>query len=276
MELPRLGPARRLDGRHVRRQPGVSGPPRAVARGRRDPARRTSARARRTSWPAGRPGLDPGASSTSARCAVSDRPARRCRRRASEWVHDAVSPTIAARLAQRRHGPVHRVPRARRRSCRSGPARSAAGCSGARVEAFDEGGQPVIGREGELVITAPMPSMPVGVLERPRRLAAARGVLLDLPRRLAPRRLADDHRARLVHRHRAVATRRSSAAACGSARRSSTASSRALPEIADSLVVHLEDPERRSRRAAAVRRAARRAPRSTTGSRGRIRRGAPG
>ncbi len=32
---------------------------------------------------------------------------------------------------------------------------------GCRVEAFDESGQPVIGSVGELVITAPMPSMPV-------------------------------------------------------------------------------------------------------------------
>jgi acetoacetyl-CoA synthetase len=33
---------------------------------------------------------------------------------------------------------------------------------GAKVEAFDATGQPVIGEQGELVITAPMPSMPVG------------------------------------------------------------------------------------------------------------------
>ncbi|MBW3603554.1 MAG: acetoacetate--CoA ligase [Actinobacteria bacterium] len=35
-------------------------------------------------------------------------------------------------------------------------------CLGARVEAYDEDGSPVIGARGELVITAPMPSMPVG------------------------------------------------------------------------------------------------------------------
>jgi acetoacetyl-CoA synthetase len=34
-------------------------------------------------------------------------------------------------------------------------------CLGAKVEAFDEQGRPVIGERGELVITAPMPSMPV-------------------------------------------------------------------------------------------------------------------
>jgi acetoacetyl-CoA synthetase len=35
-------------------------------------------------------------------------------------------------------------------------------CLGARVEAFDPAGRPVIGEVGELVLTAPMPSMPVG------------------------------------------------------------------------------------------------------------------
>jgi acetoacetyl-CoA synthetase len=35
-------------------------------------------------------------------------------------------------------------------------------CLGARVEAFDATGRPVVGQQGELVVTAPMPSMPVG------------------------------------------------------------------------------------------------------------------
>jgi acetoacetyl-CoA synthetase len=35
-------------------------------------------------------------------------------------------------------------------------------CLGARVEAYDPSGRPLVGRLGELVITAPMPSMPVG------------------------------------------------------------------------------------------------------------------
>ncbi len=34
-------------------------------------------------------------------------------------------------------------------------------CLGAKVEAYDERGKPVLGERGELVITAPMPSMPV-------------------------------------------------------------------------------------------------------------------
>lgn len=33
---------------------------------------------------------------------------------------------------------------------------------GARVEAFDDAGRPVVGEQGELVVTAPLPSMPVG------------------------------------------------------------------------------------------------------------------
>ncbi|MCA2215597.1 acetoacetate--CoA ligase [Jidongwangia harbinensis] len=40
-------------------------------------------------------------------------------------------------------------------------------CLGAKVEAFDAAGRPVTGELGELVITAPMPSMPVGFWNDP-------------------------------------------------------------------------------------------------------------
>ena len=40
-------------------------------------------------------------------------------------------------------------------------------CLGARVEAYDEAGQPVIGEVGELVLTRPLPSMPVGFWNDP-------------------------------------------------------------------------------------------------------------
>ena len=40
-------------------------------------------------------------------------------------------------------------------------------CLGAKVEAFDPAGQPVIGEVGELVLTQPMPSMPVGFWNDP-------------------------------------------------------------------------------------------------------------
>lgn len=36
-------------------------------------------------------------------------------------------------------------------------------CLGARIEAYDSAGQPITGRTGELVVTRPMPSMPVGL-----------------------------------------------------------------------------------------------------------------
>jgi acetoacetyl-CoA synthetase len=40
-------------------------------------------------------------------------------------------------------------------------------CLGAKVEAFDPAGHPVIGEVGELVLTAPMPSMPIGFWNDP-------------------------------------------------------------------------------------------------------------
>jgi acetoacetyl-CoA synthetase len=40
-------------------------------------------------------------------------------------------------------------------------------CLGAKVEAYDPSGKPVVGELGELVITAPMPSMPVGFWNDP-------------------------------------------------------------------------------------------------------------
>ncbi len=43
----------------------------------------------------------------------------------------------------------------------------AAPCLGAKVEAYDADGKPVTGQVGELVITAPMPSMPVGFWHDP-------------------------------------------------------------------------------------------------------------
>ncbi len=45
----------------------------------------------------------------------------------------------------------------------------AGACLGARVEAYDPTGRPVTGEVGELVITAPMPSMPTGFWNDPAR-----------------------------------------------------------------------------------------------------------
>ncbi len=77
------------------------------------------------------------------------------------WVYEAVSPNV--QLASVSGGtdvctafvgmsPLLPV-RAGEISCRY---------LGAAVESFDQYGQPVVGRQGELVITEPMPSMPVG------------------------------------------------------------------------------------------------------------------
>jgi acetoacetyl-CoA synthetase len=55
----------------------------------------------------------------------------------------------------------------------------------ARVEAFDEHGRPLIDEVGELVITAPMPSMPTGFWNDPDGGALPRVVLRHVPGRLA-------------------------------------------------------------------------------------------
>jgi acetoacetyl-CoA synthetase len=77
------------------------------------------------------------------------------------WVYEQVSPTLLLQslsggtdLCTGFLGGVPLLPVWRGEiSCR---------CLGARVESYDPAGQPVVGELGELVITAPMPSMPVG------------------------------------------------------------------------------------------------------------------
>ena len=58
---------------------------------------------------------------------------------------------------------------------------------GAAVEAYDEKGEPLVDEVGELVITRPMPSMPVSFWNDPDGMRLARGVLRELSRRLAAR-----------------------------------------------------------------------------------------
>jgi acetoacetyl-CoA synthetase len=77
-----------------------------------------------------------------------------------EWVYENVSPALHLQslsggtdLCTGFVGGVPLLPvRSGEIACR---------CLGARVEAFDPGGDPLVGELGELVITAPMPSMPV-------------------------------------------------------------------------------------------------------------------
>ena len=54
-------------------------------------------------------------------------------------------------------------------------------CLGARVQAFDPSGQPVIAEVGELVLTEPMPSMPVGFWNDPDRERYRASYFADYP-----------------------------------------------------------------------------------------------
>ena len=94
---------------------------------------------------------------------------------------------------------------------------------GAKVEAWTRTGGRSSARSASSCITEPMPSMPLYLWGDDRRLALPRELLLDVPRRLAPRRLDRDHRARHRDHLPAAPTRRSTAAASGWARASSTA-----------------------------------------------------
>lgn len=115
-------------------------------------------------------------------------------------------------------------------------------CLGASVEAFDEHGHSVIDAEGEMVITAPMPSMPIGFLhdeggERYRSTYYERfpGVW--------------DHgdRVTVTCRGTVIITGRSDGTLNRGGVRMGTAEFydviESIDGIADSLVVHLEDPE---------------------------------
>jgi acetoacetyl-CoA synthetase len=114
-------------------------------------------------------------------------------------------------------------------------------CLGARVEAFDPSGKPVVGELGELVITAPMPSMPVGFWgdsagERYRE------AYFDM----FPGVWRHGDWITFTERGSCVITGRSDATLNRGGVRLGTAEFysvvEGLPEVVDSLVVHLEDP----------------------------------
>ena len=82
------------------------------------------------------------------------------------------------------------------RCCRCIAARSSAAGSGMKVEVYDDEGKPVRGEKGELVCTAPFPSMPIGFWNDPDGQQVPRRLLRALSRRLVPRRLHGADRAR--------------------------------------------------------------------------------
>jgi acetoacetyl-CoA synthetase len=113
---------------------------------------------------------------------------------------------------------------------------------GAKVEAYDEDGRSVVGEQGELVITAPMPSMPVGFWDDAdgSRYRAA---------------YFEDHPGVWTHGDwitlyedgASVITGRSDATLNRGGVRMGTAELysvvEAEPAVADSLVIHLDDPD---------------------------------
>ena len=133
--------------------------------------------------------------------------------------------------------------------------------------------RPVVGEVGEMVITQPMPSMPVSFWERRRRRALPRDLLPDYPRRLAARRLLPRQRARRLLRARPLRRDAEPARRADRHRRDLPGRSKPSPEIADALMVNLDLPGGRVLHAA-VRHAGQGARyRSTRPSRQRIRTG---
>ena len=120
--------------------------------------------------------------------------------------------------------------------------RIAGRCLGCAVEAYDPEGRSVVGEQGELVITAPMPSMPVGFWgdEDGSRYRAA--YFEDFP---GVWRHGDwitiDADGSCVLSGRSDATLNRGGVRLGTAEFYSVVE--AMPQVADSLVVHLEDTE---------------------------------
>jgi acetoacetyl-CoA synthetase len=115
-------------------------------------------------------------------------------------------------------------------------------CLGCKVEAYDESGKPITGERGELVITAPMPSMPVGLWGDAdgSRLRAA--YYEDFPGvwRHGDWLTISDIGTCVVS-GRSDATLNRGGVRLGTSEFYSVVDG--LPEVADSLVVHLEDDE---------------------------------
>ena len=115
-------------------------------------------------------------------------------------------------------------------------------CLGAAVAAYDDDGHPVVGRQGNLVITAPMPSMPVG-LWGDRDGSRYRAAYFER----YPGVWDHGDWITITERGTCIITGRSDSTLNRGGVRLGTSELyrvvEALPEVADSLAVHLEDPE---------------------------------
>ena len=113
-------------------------------------------------------------------------------------------------------------------------------CLGAKIEAYDEHGHPVIGSQGELVITEPMPSMPVGFWDDPDGSRYRAAYFEEYP---GVWRHGDW--ITITERGSCTITGRSDSTLNRGGVRLGTADFYSVvegfPEVADSLVVHLED-----------------------------------
>jgi acetoacetyl-CoA synthetase len=115
-------------------------------------------------------------------------------------------------------------------------------CLGARVEAFGPDGTPVSGELGELVITAPMPSMPVGFwndVDGRRYREAYFDVYPGVWRH--GDWITIDERGACVITGRSDATLNRGGVRLGTSEFYSVVEG--LPEVLDSVVIHIEDPE---------------------------------
>jgi acetoacetyl-CoA synthetase len=114
---------------------------------------------------------------------------------------------------------------------------------GCAVEAFDPEGRPIVGEQGELVITRPMPSMPVGFWNDPDGSRYRAAYFDDFP---GVWRHGDwitfTERGSCVISGRSDATLNRGGVRVGTAEFYAVVES--LPEIADSLVIHLDIGDR--------------------------------
>ena len=164
VELPRRRAAHPRVDRPLRRQ---SRPPRprTLWELAERPGSRASGRAPATSRRASRTASSRGTDVTSSRLEASARPARRSPLRASTGSTTSSVPTCGcSRVGRNRR--LHRV-RRRRPDAPRLPRRVQARALGAKVEAWSATARPLVGEVGELVITEPMPSMPVHLWNDP-------------------------------------------------------------------------------------------------------------
>jgi acetoacetyl-CoA synthetase len=115
-------------------------------------------------------------------------------------------------------------------------------CLGAAVEAYSPDGRPLTGEQGELVVTQPMPSMPVAFWNDPDGSRYRAAYFDDFP---GAWRHGDW--ITLTERGSCVISGRSDATLNRGGVRIGTAEFyavvEAIPEIADSVVIHLEEPD---------------------------------